>query len=105
MPRLDLKASNPERKRQLAGLVAEHLRSIGHDATVLTGHLNASRHRDQAIVESSIGMVHTTASSSTDPNASPGLWLLALKVARPVAAPALYHAPHAFWAPLVARTT
>jgi hypothetical protein len=70
MPRLDLNASKSERKRQLAELVAEHLRSMGHDATVLTGHLNASGHRDQVIVDSAIGLVHTTASVSTDPNGS-----------------------------------
>ena len=68
MPRLDLKATKSARKRQLAELVAERLRSLGHEASVLTGHLNASGHRDQVVVDSAIGLVHATASKSTDPN-------------------------------------
>ena len=68
MARLDLNTTKSARKRQLAELVAEHLKSLGHDATVATGRLNPSGHRDRVIVESSIGLVHTTASSSTDPN-------------------------------------
>lgn len=68
MTRLDLKATKSVRKRQLAALVSEHLTSLGHEAQVVTGHLNKSGHRDQVIVQSSLGLVHTTASKSTDPN-------------------------------------
>ena len=70
MARLDLKATKSVRKRQLAELVAERLIALGHEAQVVTGHLNASGHRDQVIVHSSLGLVHTTASKSTDPNAA-----------------------------------
>lgn len=70
MAQLDLKATKAVRKRQLAELVAVRLRALGHDARVNEGHVNASGHRDLVIVTSSIGLIHTTASSSTDPNAS-----------------------------------
>jgi hypothetical protein len=68
MAPLDLKATKSVRKRQLAELVAERLIALGHEAHVMTDHLNASGHRDQVIVQSSLGLVHTTASKSTDPN-------------------------------------
>lgn len=70
MAHLDLKATKASRKRQLARLVAERLVALGHDAHVVEGHVAPSGHRDLVIVMSSIGLVHTTASNSTDPNAS-----------------------------------
>lgn len=70
MSLLDLTASKARRKQQLAELVADRLQSLGHQAQIVTGHQNPNGHRDLVIVESSIGLVHTTASKSTDPNAS-----------------------------------
>lgn len=70
MTHLDLKASKLRRKQQLAELVATRLQSLGHQAQILTNHLNPSGHRDLVVVTSSLGLVHTTASKSTDPNSS-----------------------------------
>lgn len=70
MARLDLKGSKITRKRQLAELVVERLRALGHEAELVTGRVNSAGHRDTVVVQSSLGLVHTTASVNTDPNGS-----------------------------------
>lgn len=70
MPKLDLTATKLERKRQLADLVASHLTALGHEASVVCDRKNAAGHLDRVLVDSSVGLVHTTASVSRDPNGS-----------------------------------
>lgn len=70
MPKLDLSITKVERKRQLAELVAERLNALGHPAAVVSNRKNENGHVDRVLIESSLGLVHTTASVSTDPNGS-----------------------------------
>lgn len=56
------------RKKCLAYLVAEHLNSKGHSAQVHENRTNSKGHTDLVVVESSIGLIHLTASSNLDPN-------------------------------------
>lgn len=58
-----------KRKRCLAELVKEHLISLGHEAEVIENRTNSAGHTDQVVVESSIGIIHVSASSSLEPNA------------------------------------
>jgi hypothetical protein len=59
-----------KRKKCLASLVEKHLISLGHEAQLIENHTNSADHTDQVVVKSSIGLIHITASSDTDPNAS-----------------------------------
>ena len=59
-----------ERKKSLAALVAHHLSSLGHSASVVEGRTNSLGHTDRVLVESSIGLVHLTASVNQDPDGS-----------------------------------
>jgi len=56
------------RKQCLADLVVEHLTKLGHQAKIINNRTNSKEHTDRILVESSIGLVHITALSSTDPN-------------------------------------
>ena len=58
------------RKKSLAAIVAAHLNAIGETAKVVEARPNSEGHLDVVVVESSIGLVHLTASVSKDPNAS-----------------------------------
>ncbi len=60
----------PKRKKCLAELVKEHLIALGHEAKIIENRTNSAGHTDQVIVESAIGLIHLTASSSLEPNAS-----------------------------------
>ena len=62
--------SKLDRKKCLAEIVAQHLVSLGHTASVVEGRINSAGHRDQVLVESSIGLVHLTASNNTEPGGS-----------------------------------
>jgi len=57
-----------DRKITLAGLVAQHLTDLGHSATVAENRTNSAGHTDRIVVESSLGLIHITALSSTNPN-------------------------------------
>lgn len=59
-----------ERKKCLAALVARHLASLGHTASVVEGRINSQGHTDRVLVESSIGLVHLTASVNREPDGS-----------------------------------
>ncbi|WP_312961139.1 hypothetical protein [Stutzerimonas nitrititolerans] len=59
-----------KRKRCLAELVKEHLIALGHEAELVENRTNSAGHTDQVIVDSSIGIIHVSASSSLEPNAS-----------------------------------
>ena len=59
-----------KRKRCLAKLVEEHLRSIGHAANIVENRENSEGHRDQVVVDSDIGVIHVTSTESLEPNAS-----------------------------------
>ncbi len=59
-----------ERKKSLAALVAGHLTSLGHTASIIEGRINSQGHTDRVLVESSIGLVHLTASVNRDPQGS-----------------------------------
>ena len=59
-----------ERKKCLAALVARHLESLGHSASVVEGRTNSEGHTDRVLVESSIGLVHLTASVNREPDGS-----------------------------------
>ena len=59
-----------ERKKCLAALVAGHLTSLGHTASIIEGRINSQGHTDRVLVESSIGLVHLTASVNRDPQGS-----------------------------------
>lgn len=59
-----------KRKKCLAELVKEHLITLGYEAKTIENRTNSAGHTDQVIVESSIGVIHLTASSSLEPNAS-----------------------------------
>lgn len=58
------------RKKCLANLVVEHLIALGHQAELLENVTNSAGHKDQVLVKSNIGLIHVTATESTDPNAS-----------------------------------
>tara|TARA_R110002060_G_scaffold29939_3_gene40391 strand:+ start:1563 stop:1781 length:219 start_codon:yes stop_codon:yes gene_type:complete len=57
-----------ERKKSLADLEVLQLTELGHEAKVINNRANSKNHTDRLLVESSIGLVHITALSSTDPN-------------------------------------
>ena len=59
-----------KRKKCLASLVAKHLISLGHEASVVENRKNSAGHIDRVVVESSIGLIHLTASSSREANAA-----------------------------------
>ena len=59
-----------ERKKCLAALVARHLASLGHTASIVEGRVNSQGHTDRVLVESSIGLVHITASVNREPEGS-----------------------------------
>jgi len=59
-----------KRKRCLAQLIEEHLRSVGHEASVVENRENSEGHRDQVVVDSDIGVIHVTSTESLEPNAS-----------------------------------
>ncbi len=59
-----------ERKKCLASIVAKHLVSLGHTASVVEGRINSKGHTDRVLVESSIGLVHLTASVNQEPDGS-----------------------------------
>lgn len=59
-----------KRKRRLADLVKEHLHSLGYSAETVDNRKNAAGHTDQVVVDSDIGLVHISFSSSLEPNAS-----------------------------------
>ncbi len=59
-----------ERKKCLADLVAHHLESLGYPAKVVEGRKNSQGHTDRVLVDSSIGLVHLTASVNQEPNGS-----------------------------------
>ena len=59
-----------KRKKCLAELVKDHLLALGHDAKLTENRTNSAGHTDQIVVESSIGIIHISASSSLEPNAS-----------------------------------
>ncbi len=58
-----------ERKKSLAELVKAHLESLGKKAELVFNRTNSKGHNDQVVVESEIGLIHLTTSSSIDPNA------------------------------------
>lgn len=66
-------SSNIARKQCLANLVKEHLIEIGHKAEIVTERQNSAGHTDRIAVESSIGLVHVTASGNLDPNGKIGI--------------------------------
>lgn len=57
-----------ERKKCLANLVVKRLVELGHKAQVVENRTNDAGHTDRVLVESSLGLVHITALSSTNPN-------------------------------------
>jgi hypothetical protein len=59
-----------KRKRCLAELVKKHLIALGHEAKLIDNRTNSAGHTDQVIVDSSLGIIHVSASSSLEPNAS-----------------------------------
>jgi len=59
-----------QKKKCLANLVAKHLNSIGHEASIVENRVNSVGHTDRVLVESQIGLVHVVASVNDDPNGS-----------------------------------
>ena len=57
-----------ERKKSLAELVKNHLQDLGKSAELIFSRVNSKGHKDQVLVESEIGLIHVTTSSSNDPN-------------------------------------
>jgi len=60
----------PKRKKCLTELVKDHLIALGHEAKTTETRTNSAGHTDQVVVESSIGLIHISASSNLEPNAS-----------------------------------
>ena len=59
-----------DRKRSLAGIVASHLVSLGHQASVIENRVNSRGHKDLVLVESDLGLIHLTASINQEPGGS-----------------------------------
>ncbi len=59
-----------DRKKSLAALVADHLASLGHKASIVEGRTNSQGHTDRVLVNSSIGLIHVTASVNKEPDGS-----------------------------------
>jgi hypothetical protein len=59
-----------ERKRRLAVIVVDRLTALGHTASIVEGRVNSLGHKDRILVDSSLGLIHLTASSNTDPSGS-----------------------------------
>ncbi|GMG88775.1 hypothetical protein [Biformimicrobium ophioploci] len=59
-----------ERKRSLAELVKNHLIGMGKAAEIIHGRVNSAGHKDQVLIDSEIGLIHLTSTSSDDPNSS-----------------------------------
>tara|TARA_B100000745_G_scaffold166791_1_gene109177 strand:- start:40 stop:450 length:411 start_codon:yes stop_codon:yes gene_type:complete len=59
-----------KRKKCLAELVRDHLTALGYEAKMTENRTNSAGHTDQFVVESSIGLIHISASSNLEPNAS-----------------------------------
>lgn len=59
-----------ERKRSLAELVKSHLNGMGKAAELIYGRVNSAGHKDQVLIDSELGLIHLTATSSDDPNSS-----------------------------------
>lgn len=59
-----------DRKKCLASLVEEHLNSLGKAATIIENRTNSKGHTDRVLVQSSIGLIHLTASVNQDPDGS-----------------------------------
>jgi len=59
-----------QKKKCLANLVAVHLKSVGHEASIIENRVNSEGHTDRVLVDSSIGLVHVVASVNEDPNGS-----------------------------------
>lgn len=57
-----------ERKQSLAEIVKKHLNDLGKKAELVFNRVNSAGHRDSVLVESNIGLVHISATSSKDPN-------------------------------------
>ncbi len=58
-----------QRKMCLAELVRDHLRfELGHTAELIENRTNSAGHTDTVLVNSSLGLIHLTASSSLDQN-------------------------------------
>ncbi len=61
--------SVPERKNCLASLVERHLKNLGHSAEIVKNKTNSAGHTDIVLVSSSAGLVHCSATASTESNA------------------------------------
>lgn len=57
-----------QRKRSLATLVVNQLRAKGHTATIIENRKNTLGHTDRIAVASDRGLIHITATGTTDPN-------------------------------------